>query len=76
MKKQPGPRLQKQPGPRLQKLIENGDAYINYPTNNAINNVIYVYGIASDGVIMILGWTDNFEEIENYLKEYPTPEYW
>ena len=72
MKKQPGPRLQKQPGPRLQKLIENGDAYINYPTNNAINTVIYVY----DGVIMILGWTDNFEEIENYLKEYPTPEYW
>ena len=61
-------KMKKQPGPRLQKLIENGD----YPTNNAINNAIYVY----DGVIMILGGTDNFEEIENYLKEYPTPEYW
>ena len=58
------------PGPRLQKLIENGDAYIVYP--NATN----VYGIASDNVTMILGGTDNFEEIENYLKEYPTPEDW
>ena len=58
------------PGPRLAKLIENGDAYIIYPT------AIHVYGIASDGVTMILGSTGNFEEIENYLKEYPTPEDW
>ena len=58
-----------EPGPRLQKLIENGDAYI-YPT------AIHVYGIASDGVTMILGGTNNFEEIEKYLKEYPTPEDW
>lgn len=58
------------PGPRLQKLIENGDAYIAYPYG------IYVYGIASDGVTMMLGGTDNFEEIERYLKEYPTPEDW
>ena len=57
------------PGPRLAKLIENGDAYI-YPT------AIHVYGIASDGVTMLLGGTDNFEEIENYLKKYPTPEDW
>ena len=58
----------KKPGPRLQKLIEGGDAYIVFPP--------YVFGIASDGVTMILGSTDNFEEIENYLKEYPTPEDW
>lgn len=60
----------KKPGPRLQKLIENGDAYIIYPS------AIFVYGIASDGVTMLLGSTDNFEEIEKYLKEYPTPEDW
>ena len=60
----------KKPGPRLQKLIENGDAYMNQP------NPIYVYGIASDGVVIILGGTDNYAEIENYLKEYPTPEDW
>ena len=59
-----------QPGPRLAKLIESGDAYMNQP------NPIYVYGIASDGVLMVLGETSNFEEIENYLKEYPTPEDW
>lgn len=58
------------PGPRLAKLIESGDAYMNYP------NPVYAYGIASDGVTMILGSTGNFEEIENYLKEYPTPEDW
>ena len=54
------------PGPRLQKLIANGDA----------PNPIYVYGIASDGVLMVLGETSNFEEIEKYLKKYPTPEDW
>ena len=58
------------PGPRLAKLIENGDAYIIYPT------AIHVYGIASDGVTLILGGTNKFEEIENYLKKYPTPEDW
>ena len=58
------------PGPRLAKLIENGDAYIIYPT------AIHVYGIASDGVALILGGTNKFEEIENYLKKYPTPEDW
>ena len=58
-----------QPGPRLAKLIENGDAYI-YPT------AIHVYGIASDGVTIILGSPEDYAEIENYLKEYPTPEDW
>ena len=58
------------PGPRLAKLIESSDAYIMYPS------AIHVYGIASDGVTMLLGGTDNFEGIENYLKEYPTPEDW
>ena len=57
----------------MAKLIENGDAYINYPTNGT---PIYVYGIAYDGVTFILGVTDNFEDIENYLKEYPTPLDW
>lgn len=61
------------PGPRLQKLIENGYAYMNYPTNGTPT---YVYGISSDGLTMILGKTDNFEDIEHYLKEYPTPEDW
>lgn len=63
----------KKPGPRLQKLIENGDAYINRPLSGM---PLYVYGIASDGVTMILGGTNKFEEIERYLKEYPTPEDW
>ena len=58
------------PGPRLQKLIENGDAYMNQP------NPIYVYGIASDGVVMVLGETSNYAEIERFLKKYPTPEDW
>ena len=53
----------------MAKLIENGDAYMVYPGD-------YVYGIASDGVIVILGVTDNFEEVERYLQEYPTPEDW
>ena len=39
-------------------------------------SAVHVYGIASDGVTMLLGGTDNFEGIENYLKEYPTPEDW
>ena len=60
----------KKPGPHLQKLIESGDAYMNHP------DPIYVYGIASDGVVMVLGGTDNYAEIEKYLKEYPTPEDW
>lgn len=60
------------PGPRLQKLIESGDAYMRYPADKAL----YVYGIASDGVTMVLGSTMFFEDIENYLKEYPTPEDW
>lgn len=60
----------KTPGPRLQKLIENGDAYIDW------NNGIYVYGIAYDGVAMVLGSTLDYEDIENYLKQYPTPEDW
>ena len=58
------------PGPRLAKLIESGDAYMNHP------NPIYVYGIASDGVTIILGDTNDYAQIENYLKEYPTPEDW
>ena len=64
---------EQKPGPRLQKLIENGDAYINI-----FNDVMpfYVYGIASDGETIILGETSNYAEIENYLKEYPTPEDW
>ena len=61
---------EQKPGPRLAKLIENEDAYINYP------NPIYVYGIASDGVVMVLGKTSNYAEIENYLEKYPTPEDW
>ena len=66
MKKRPQPG----PGSRLAKLIENGDAYIQEN---------HVYGIAFDGVIMVLGSARNakdFEEIEKYLKEYPTPEDW
>ena len=59
-----------QPGPRLAKLIESGDAYIMYPT------AVYVYGIASDGVTMILGSPEDYAQIEEYLKEYPTPEDW
>ena len=58
------------PGPRLAKLIEDGDAYMNYP------NPVYVYGIASDGVVMVLGDTNDYAQIEEYLKEYPTPEDW
>lgn len=61
------------PGPRLQKLIENGDVYINTSTHV---EPLYVYGIASDGVTMILGTTSNYGDIEHYLKEYPTPEDW
>ena len=58
------------PGPRLQKLIENGDAYLAFPMGN------YVFGIASDGETIILGETNNYEEIENSLKQYPNPEDW
>ena len=61
---------EQKPGPRLAKLIESGDAYMNHP------NPIYVYGIASDGVVMVLGDTNDYAQIEEYLKEYPTPEDW
>ena len=64
---------EQKPGPRLAKLIENGDAYINRPLSGM---PLYVFGIASDGETIILGETSNYAEIENYLKEYPTPEDW
>ena len=58
------------PGPRLAKLLESGDAYMLYP------NPTSVYGIASDGVVVLLGVTNDYAQIERYLKEYPTPEDW